>query len=115
MVVALRRLPWCVVSLQQRRPERKNMLAVGVLVIVRNRDCLRPHAALAVRDTNNPSAGAFATAIAQRDAGRDRGEVVGFESDRQLETGCTGFKTRRARAASHVVSTFCLVDACRRE
>jgi hypothetical protein len=62
------------------------MLGVGVLVIVGDADDFRPIAAVAVGDFNNPSpTAAGAAAIAERDPGRDGGEVVGLLARCELQ------------------------------
>src|SRR5262249_62317356 len=77
------------------------MLAVGILVVAGDGDPLGPVTAVAVGDLDDPTASADAPAIAERDAGRDGGEVVGFLAHLELEAGGAGFEAGSARAAGH--------------
>src|SRR5262245_47327127 len=52
-------------------PPRENVLAVGVLVVVGERDVFQPRPAVAVGDAHDPTAGALAAAIAERNPGGD--------------------------------------------
>jgi hypothetical protein len=88
-------------------PESKHVLAVGVLVIVGGADLLGPVAALAVGDPHHPDAGTVVAAVAERDPGRDRGEIIGLPADLELEARSAGFEARSAGAASHWGLSFC--------
>src|SRR5262249_43803625 len=84
-----------------RLPPRKDVLTVGVFVVVGLANVLEPGATVAVGDAHDPTAGALAAAMAEREPGSDGREVKRLAADGKLEAGGAAFEPVRARAASH--------------
>jgi hypothetical protein len=50
-------------------PEREDAVAIGILIVIRQREGFSPIAAMAIGDTNNPTSITLTTAIAKSNAG----------------------------------------------
>src|SRR5262249_24882555 len=88
-----------------RLPERQDVGAVGVLLVIGDGKSLRPIPAVSIGDAHDPGPGAPVAAIGEGDAGSDLGELVRLLAYRQFQAGGAGCELGGAGAAGHGLSS----------
>jgi hypothetical protein len=85
-----------------RLPESQNVVvAVSVVEVISDGECLSPVSALSICCTDNPRAGALIASITKRDTASDPCEAMWLFSNRELQPRGAGFERCGTKAARH--------------